>query len=72
MVSSIDINPFTGPICTQDGMCICEDGRELAPEECVTIDWLVENVEGRIPDVSEMKEDAIDLVKLQGVKEALS
>ena len=71
-IKNMDINPFTGPICTQDGMCVCEDGRELAPEECVTIDWLVENVEGRIPDVSEMKEDAVDLVKLQGVKEALS
>ena len=68
-LKSMIINPFTGPVYSADGMLRCEDGQSLSPEEAVQIDWLVENVEGYIPDVSEMKEDAVELVKLQGINE---
>lgn len=70
-IQSMDINPFTGPIFSQDGLCRCEDGQVLKPEDCVVIDWLVENVEGYIPDIQELKEEAVELVKLQGVKQTL-
>jgi len=68
-ISSMDVRPFTGPIYSQDGMLRCVDGQELDANEVVNIDWLCENIEGYIPDISEMREEAVDLVKIQGVKE---
>ncbi len=67
-VKNMDINPMTGPIYAQDGMIKCEDGHVLRAEEAVNIDWLCENIEGYIPDISEMKEEAVDLVRIQGIK----
>ena len=67
----MSINPFTGPIYSNDGVCRCEDGQSLSPEECVTIDWLADNIEGFIPDVSSLKDEAVDLVLVQGVKSAI-
>ena len=43
---------------------------ELDVNEVVNIDWLCENIEGYIPDISEMRDEAVDLVKIQGVKES--
>lgn len=69
-IRNMNITPFTGPIYSQDGMCRCDDGQTISPMECVTFDWLAENVEGYIPDISELKDEAVELVKLQGVKNA--
>ena len=70
-VKNMDINPMTGPIYAQDGMIKCEDGQTLGAEEAVNIDWLCDNIEGYIPDISEMKEEAYDLVKIQGIKSGM-
>lgn len=67
-VKNMDINPMTGPIYAQDGMIKCEDGQTLRPEDAVNIDWLCDNIEGYIPDISQMKDEAVDLVKIQGIK----
>ena len=37
----------------------------------MTIDWLADNIEGFIPDVSSLKDEAVDLVLVQGVKSAI-
>ncbi len=66
-IKNNDINPFTGPIYSQDGMLRCEDGRNISPEEAVVIDWLLENVEGYIPGVNELSDEAEALVNTQGV-----
>ena len=52
---------------------MCEDGhgQELSVKEIVQIDWLADNIVGYIPDITELKEDAIELVRLQGVREAI-
>ncbi len=68
-IREMNINPFTGPVYDQDGNLKCEDGQELSAKEAVQIDWLAENIEGYIPDISELKEEAVQLVKLQGVKD---
>lgn len=68
-VKNMDISPFTGPIFSQDGVCRCEDGKVMTPEECVEIDWLADNIEGYIPEISELEDEAIELVKLQGIKQ---
>ena len=67
-VKNMDINPMTGPIYSQDGMIKCEDGETLRPEDAVNIDWLCDNIEGYIPDISQMKDEAVDLVRIQGIR----
>lgn len=70
-IKAMNINPFTGPIYSNDGVCRCEDGQTLSPEECVTMEWLAENIEGFIPDVTALKDEAVDLVMVQGVNSAI-
>ncbi|MDE7017078.1 MAG: BMP family ABC transporter substrate-binding protein [Lachnospiraceae bacterium] len=60
--------PFDGPIYAQDGTIRCEKGQSLSPEEIITMDWLAENVIGRIPELEELTEEALALVQLQGIK----
>lgn len=67
-IKSKAVNPFTGPIYDQAGVLRCEDGKVISPEELVVIDWLADNVEGHIPSVSELNEEAAELTKVQGVK----
>lgn len=67
-IRSMAINPFTGPIYDQAGILRCEDGKSLTPEEVVVIDWLASNVEGIIPDLSTLNDEAAELVKVQGIK----
>lgn len=70
-IRSMSINPFTGPIYDQSGELKCEDGQVISPNDVVLQDWLVDNVEGYIPDLSELKDEAVELVKLQGVKQII-
>ena len=72
-ISEMIIKPFAGPVYAQDGRLMCEDGhgQELSVKEIVQIDWLADNIVGYIPDITELKEDAIELVRLQGVREAI-
>ncbi len=61
-------HPFDGPIYAQGGGLQCEKGRSLQPDEIITMDWLAENVVGKIPDVDELTEDARALVEFQGIR----
>ncbi|MCR5250476.1 MAG: BMP family ABC transporter substrate-binding protein [Lachnospiraceae bacterium] len=63
------INPLTGPIYSQDGTLRCEDGQTISPDEAVKLDWLAENIEGYIPDIGELREEAVELVEIQGLKD---
>ncbi len=60
--------PFDGLLVSQDGSIRCREGECLTPEEIVTMDWLVENVTGRIPESAELTPEARSLVQLQGIK----
>lgn len=68
-IRSMEIQPFTGPIYSSDGVCRVEDGMIMDMKDIVNIDWLAENVDGYIPEMEELKEEAIELVKLQGVRQ---
>lgn len=61
-------HPFDGPIYAQGGVLRCEEGQTIGPEEIITMDWLAENVIGRIPELEELTEEARELVQLQGIK----
>lgn len=52
------IDPFIGPIYSQDGTRICDEGKRISPEDNVSIDWLVDNVEGHIPQIDELSTEA--------------
>ena len=60
-------HPFEGKMRDQNGKIHGIDGETLEVEELVTMDWLYENVIGRIPEQSELEEGAGELLKLQGL-----
>ncbi len=62
-------HPFDGPIYGQGGVLQCKAGETLSADAIITMDWLAENVVGRIPKVEELTEDAQTLVEFQGIKE---
>ena len=63
-----EFEPFEGLLRAQDGKTYGRAGERLSSEEIITMDWLAENVDGRLPDFDELIEEAKPLVKIQGVK----
>lgn len=49
-----DFQPFSGPIYGQDGTCKVAPEQSLTPDEIIQADWLLDNVVGTLPDVSEL------------------
>ncbi len=62
-----EFEPFSGLLVDQMGNVHNDDSHELTPEEIITMDWLLDNVIGTIPDVEELEEDAQLIVREQGV-----
>lgn len=63
--------PFEGVFTTTEGIVINEDNDAMAPEEIMKMNWLVDNVEGDIPELNELKEEAKSIVELKGVNEEI-
>ena len=61
------LKPFSGDIVAQDGTVRNESDLVIPPKEIITMDWLVDNVEGSIPSVSELTEAALAVTKWQGL-----
>lgn len=59
---------FEGPLQDQSGELRVEKGACLRPEEIITMDWLLDNVDGDIPRLEELKEEARPLVLVQGLE----
>ena len=55
-------------IYSQNGVVRCKEGESLNAREIISMDWLAENVIGKIPEMEELTQEAQDLVKLQGVQ----
>ena len=60
--------PFVGPIVDQSGVTRVEQDVVLTPEEIIRMDYLAENVIGRIPRIDELSDIAKALVSIQGVR----
>lgn len=60
--------PFVGPIADQEGVIRVEEDVALTPEEIIRMDYLAQNVVGRIPNIDELSDVAKALVSMQGVK----
>lgn len=63
-------NPFTGVLFSQDGMIQDSPDKCLTPEEIVKMDWLAENVHGRIPKMDELIDKAKPIIQNQGIDHA--
>ncbi len=63
-----EFHPFEGVLKAQDGRITCAEGQILTPEEIVTMDWLADNVEGRIPLTEELTDEAKEVVRIHGTR----
>lgn len=66
-ICSDALTPFYGELLTQDGTVMNKSDQVIPPREIITMDWLVENVVGRIPSISELTEEAQAVTKMQGL-----
>ena len=66
--SDSGFNPFFGDLYSQDGTLRSQTGQSLSPEEIITMDWLLDNVEGEIPPIEALIEEAKPMVLLQGLR----
>lgn len=62
--------PFVGPVNGQDGTLRVPEDVALTPQEIIRMDYLAENVVGRIPRIDELTDVAQRLVSLQGIRAA--
>ena len=63
------LDPFLRPIRDQEGRLRTDGSRGFTPEELMKMDWLCENVVGRIPTLEEVIPESRATVKLLGVFE---
>ncbi len=66
-ISKGEFNPFYGKLYSQDGIVQEDPNRELTPEEIIKMDWLADNVIGRIPKMEEVEEQSLPVVLQQGI-----
>ena len=64
------IDPFIGSIHIQGGQTVGEEGRPFDLEDVIAMDYLVENVEGRIPEYEELSSTGKATVETVGVEKA--
>lgn len=61
------VDPFNRRIVAQDGTVKNPGGRGFTPEELLHMDWLCENVEGRIPSFDQVQPFAQAMVRELGI-----
>lgn len=61
-------NPFDGELRSQEGLIRRESDRELTSMEIIRMDWLCENIEGEIPAIGSLSDEAKATVKVSGVE----
>ncbi len=66
-ICSNDYVPFTGPLYDQEGLLRCKEGELISPEDSITMDWLLDNIIGKLPTIDELIDDAHNVVKYYGI-----
>ena len=66
-ICSETLIPFYGELYAQDGTVMNGPDRIIPPKDIITMDWLMDNVEGRIPAITELTEEAQTVAKMQGL-----
>ena len=67
-VRSGSFHPFDGFMYDQEGIIRCREGERLRSEDIVTMNWLAENVEGSVPELEELNDEARERMQLQGIR----
>ena len=67
MISKDLFEPFADELKDQKGKVRNQKGRNLTPEQIITMDWLLDNVIGKIPELEELEEGCEPIVKAQGI-----
>ncbi len=65
-ICSCEFHPFSGILHSQTGIVHAEEDSSLSPKDIITMNWLADNIIGRIPSLDELREDAHTVVKLEG------
>ena len=63
-------NPFDGDLVSQEGVVRRADEKPLTSMDVITMDWLNENVEGEIPKIDALIDEARAAVKFSGVEKS--
>lgn len=66
MIRRKEFSPFQFTWTRQDGTVTNAAGKRLEPEEIFMMNYLASNVEGRIPQLDELKDEVKEFVRLQG------
>ena len=66
MIRRREFSPFQFTWTKQDGTVTNEARKRLEPEEIFKMNYLASNIEGGIPELSELKEEVKEFVRLQG------
>ena len=61
--------PFDGELRSQTGVIKTDNDPRLSYGEIITMNWLYENVDGRIPEISEINEDHQPSLAIAGISE---
>lgn len=69
-ICSGSFKPFQGIIRTQSGECLEGTDDMLSLQEIIDIDWLLENIEGEMPQYEELSEEGKQTVKSAGAPKA--
>ena len=63
------VRVFEGQLVDQQGNVRCDRDSALSPAQILTMDYLLENVEGQVPLTESLRPEARALVELQGLRE---
>lgn len=66
-IVSGDFKPFADEMKDQNGVIRNDNGHELEPDDIITMDWMLDNVIGKIPEYDELLDSYKLLVHNQGV-----
>ena len=61
------LDPFLCPIWDQQGRQVSDGTKPIPPEELMRIDWLCDNIEGKIPAFDELIPQSQETVRLLGI-----
>lgn len=63
-----DFNPFNGILHSQNGVVQTDPEHRMTPEEIISMNWLADNIIGEIPDITELRPNAQNVVSLEGIR----
>lgn len=66
LIKNGQFKPFDTELVDNEGTVRQKAGMHMSHKDIVKMDWLLENVEGKVPAFDELKEEALPLVLLQG------